>query len=271
VGQFTISSELSNHRTVVGEPLTLRLHVQGAGNFDRVNSDMLGSTAEWRIYRPTSAFTAAESTGFRGDKVFAQSVVATQPGSRDLPALEFSYFDPQTRRYEIARAPPQSIEVLPGPAAQGALAAPAEAAPGAVEPRRASLARGDHAATGATADSLIPPYLQPRLFRYPLLLIVAFAGIWFKAGAPRPPLPRPATGDSLQQMEDAARRGDSEQFLRSASRALREAGVVDHDSELRELLRLADAANYAGELPRDMDLERCRRVVLRGLATQRPS
>jgi hypothetical protein len=272
VGHFTISSELSNRRTVVGEPLTLRLHVQGAGNFDRVNSDMLSTSAEWRMYPPTAAFTAAESTGYRGDKVFAQSVVATRPGTRNLPALEFSYFDPQTRRYAIARAPPLSIEVAPEPAAQGALGAPTpQAAHAAVKPPVAALARRDRAAAGATTDSLIPPYLQPRLYRYPLLLIVVFAGMWFKAGAPRPRLPRPSSEESLRQMADAAQRGDSEEFFQKAGRVLREAGVVDHDTELRELLRLADEANYAGELPRDLDLQRCRQVVLRCLAAQRSS
>jgi len=273
VGHFTISSDLSNHRAVVGEPLTLRMHVLGTGNFDRVNSDMLGSSAEWRIYRPTAAFTAAESTGFRGDKVFEQAVVATQPGTRDLPALEFSYFDPQTRRYEIARAPPLSIEVAAGPAATAALAAPTatDTAQALVTRRVAALARGDHTAPSMTADSLIPPYLQLKFLGYPLLLIVAIAGMWFRARAPKPPVPRASSAELLQQMESAAQRGDSEQFFRSASRALRESGVVDLDTDARELLRLADESNYAGELPLDTDLQRCRLVVLRCLATQRAS
>jgi len=272
VGHFTISSDLSNHRAVVGEPLTLRMHVLGTGNFDRVNSDMLGSSAEWRIYRPTAAFTAAESTGFRGDKVFEQAVVATQPGTRDLPALEFSYFDPQTRRYEIARAPPLSIEVAAGPAATAALAAPTatDTAQALVTRRVAALARGDHTAPSMTADSLIPPYLQLKFLGYPLLLIVAIAGMWFRARAPKPPVPRASSAELLQQMESAAQRGDSEQFFRSASRALRESGVV-LDTDVRELLRLADESNYAGELPLDTDLQRCRLVVLRCLATQRAS
>ncbi len=266
VGQFTISSELSNQHTVVGEPLTLRMHVQGAGNFDRVNSDMLASTAQWRIYRPTAVFTAAENTGFRGDKVFEQAIVATSPGMRDVPALEFSYFDPQTRRYEIARAAPLSIEVAPGSAAVAGAAV--VAGPAAV----AALARGDHAPSATSTDSLTPAYLRLEFLSVPLLLIVAFAGLWFKAGAPVPAAmaPSPSTAELLQQMEHAARDGDSERFFRSASRALLAAGVIDHE-EVRELLRLADEANYAGELPREADLQRCRRAVLRCLATQHTS
>ncbi len=270
VGHFTISSELSNRRSVVGEPLTLRMHVQGAGNFDRVNSDMLDNTAEWRIYKPTAAFTAAESTGFRGDKVFEQAVVATQSGTRNLPALEFSYFDPQTRRYEVARAPPLSIEVAAGPAAVAALAAPTatDTAHALATLRVAALARGDHTSPATTAESLVPPYLQLKFASYPLLLIVALAGVWFKARPPKPLLPPTSTAELLQQMEHAARRGDSELFFRSASRALRESRGVEHDTEVRELLRLADQVNYAGELPPDTDLQHCRRVVLRCLAAQ---
>lgn len=279
IGTFNISSELSKDRSIVGEPVSLRLHVQGAGNFDRVNTAMLEDAADRRAYRATSQFAPAEPTGYRGEKVFEQAVVATQPGTRVLPALEFSYFDPQARRYEIVRAAPQSLDVAPGPAAAPVAASTAttDAAPDALRGAVARLARGDHPpAPAPDADSLIPLYLQPRYLGVPVLLIVGFAGVWFKRGqrAPTTPGRSPAslressTAELLLQMERAATRGDSAQFFRSASHALRAAGVIEHDAEAREILRLVDEADYAGEVPQGADLQRCHGIVIRCLAAR---
>ena len=43
VGTFKIASDLSSAAAAAGEPLTLRLHVTGSGNFDRVDSSHAGA------------------------------------------------------------------------------------------------------------------------------------------------------------------------------------------------------------------------------------
>jgi len=267
VGSFEISTELSKERSVVGEPLTLRMHIRGTGNFDRVNSAMLGEVEHWKLYRPTATFAAAEKTGFRGEKLFEQAIVATRPGPHSLPALEFSYFDPETRRYAIARAPPLSIEVAPGPALA---AARTDASDGGAP------VRGDHAQASAVSRSLVPLYLQPPFLSVPVLLIAAFGGVWLKRthrdqvaanlslSGPHESSPQ----ELLRQMELAATAGDVQQFFRSASCALRQAGAVDDDADVGEMLRLIDEANYAGATPTAVDLQHCRQRVLHCLSTR---
>jgi len=278
VGHFTIASELSSARTLVGEPVTLRLHVSGAGNFDRVDSVMLGDAPDWKMYRPTATFTAAESSGYQGEKLFEQAVVATQPGLRRLPALEFSYFNPDTHRYEIARAMPLSIEVGPPPptAAHAAQhASPVEVAGAAATPKVGILVRNHPRGPGRTADSLIPLYLQARFLIAPAMLLVAFAGVWFKrvhrdqaAGDRARAGPRePSIDECMARMERAAATGNSTEFFRSAGRALRATGAAGHDAEARDILLLAEEAEYAGETPHGVDLQHCRRIVLRCLST----
>ena len=46
-------------------------------------------------------------------KTFEQPVIASKPGVQTLPALSFSYFDPNTRRYETARSVPLSVTISP--------------------------------------------------------------------------------------------------------------------------------------------------------------
>ena len=61
VGSFKISADLSTAKTTAGDPLTLRMHVSGTGNFDRVESSMLGGDAQWKTYEPKASFSASRS------------------------------------------------------------------------------------------------------------------------------------------------------------------------------------------------------------------
>ena len=113
VGTFKISTDVSATKNTAGDPLTLRMHVSGAGNFDRVESSMLGADPEWKTYDPKASFSATDPTGYRGEKTFEQPLIASQPGDQTIPPLSFSYFDPETRRYETAHSSPLHVMVSP--------------------------------------------------------------------------------------------------------------------------------------------------------------
>lgn len=279
IGSFTISTEVSRSRTTVGEPLTLRLRVFGAGNFDRVNSLMLASAKDWKVYRPTATFKSTEESGYRGEKIFEQAVVATAPGTHDLPGLEFSYFDPGTRHYAIARAAPKPVEVDGNAEAPlvPATMAPAHSLPGApraLSPAAGALERADHTASSATARSLVPPYLQPRFLGISAGLMLAFTGAWLKRRnrdrmilslRDRESRDR-ALEELLLKMQRAAATGDAAAFFRCARSAL--SGCTSGlDAEVRDVLILADETEYAGATPAAAELNRCNRVVNRFLAS----
>ena len=155
VGQFEVRSELSAASSAAGDPLTLRLKVSGKGDFDRVNSTMLGEAAGWRTYPPAATFEPADSVGYSGEKDFEQAVIPMQPGPQTVPALVFSYFNPGAGTYESKRTAPLNVDVSAAPAGSLATAsAPAN------EPPRDGL-RPDHVETGGTVATLRPLYFQP--------------------------------------------------------------------------------------------------------------
>ena len=117
VGQFTVSSELSQEKVAEGDPLTLRMRVSGEGDFARVSSQMLHDGNGWKGYTPTAKFKPADDIGYRGEKIFEQPLIATQPGERTVPEVEFSWFDPSTRRYSEAHT--ESLHVAVAPSAAG--------------------------------------------------------------------------------------------------------------------------------------------------------
>jgi hypothetical protein len=295
VGSFGLSSEISSTTAAAGDPLTLRMHVTGSGNFDRVDSPMLEHVEHWKTYPPTSSFKPGDASGFKGEKVFEQPVIAQTPGEESLPGLVFAYFDPSTRRYETLRTAPLSVAVSASAAdglqsaagtLTGATARPAPApAPAGLKP--------DSAAPGVHAASLVPLYLRPSFLALPSLLTVLSAGAWFKLRARSHPgsavrqrehrLPK-EIGHALAQMEQAARAGDGARFFALAKRALQELLAVrwqtapesitaalvesrlEHDvdgQEIRRLFALADEAIYAGRTVPGADLARWTELVRR--------
>jgi hypothetical protein len=301
VGTFNIASDLSSTAAAAGDPLMLRLHVSGSGNFDRVDSTMLEHIEQWKTYPPKSTFKAADALGYKGEKIFEQPLIASKPGAQTLPGLTFSYFDPAMRRYETARSAPLGVTISPAlsdstlSAAQiaaGSAGTPANQPPSGLRP--------DHLATdtvanslanflanshdNSRANSLVPLYLQTRFLAIPSLLTLAFAGGWLR-------LRRRAAGASgrdrlsaanrvLVQLDEAARSGDTAQFFNSARSALQmaarwqaaegsataEAARLGSESEgedIRQLFALADEANYAGREPTTIDFARWTQVVRR--------
>ena len=123
VGKFDLSAEASVAKAVTGDPITLKMKITGQGNFDRVTTNGLVSSAAWKGYKPNARFEPADSDGFAGTKIFEQAIVPTQSGSSEIPAVSFSYFDPDTRSYVTKTTDPIPIEIAPGSAIAAAPAA----------------------------------------------------------------------------------------------------------------------------------------------------
>ena len=66
-------------------------------------------SARWTAGKPTSRlrkFEPADNAGYSGEKDFEQAVIPMQPGRQTVPALAFSFFNPDTRRYETKLTSP---------------------------------------------------------------------------------------------------------------------------------------------------------------------
>jgi BatD DUF11 like domain len=293
VGSFKISTDISSASNIAGDPLTLRLHVDGTGNFDRVDSNMLSNDAEWKTYHPKATFKQADPTGYRGEKTFEQPLVAARPGVQTVPALSFSFFDPGAHRYQTAKSAPLRVTVAPSAADSAALPPPAVAKAGGApgDDSRGGL-RPDHAVTGARSDFLTPPYLRPRYMAVQSALALFFCGAWIALyrrernardlRLQRERRRRELTGAGLQQMAAAAAAGDAVLYYSSARAVLQQAlstvwqiepdqvttAEVDtrlgsEDEDIRRLFALADEANYSGHAPRASDFERWTAIVER--------
>ena len=278
VGKFEVGSELSSAKTVAGDPLTLRLKVTGTGNFDRVNSTMLGEVGGWKTYKPTAKFEPADSAGYSGEKDFEQAVIPLQPGRQTVPGLAFSFFNPDTRQYETKLTAPLSVEVSTAPAGSLATAtAPASNASPipAPKPPRDGLCP-DHVETGSTVATLRPVYFQTWFVGSQSALVLCFAGglIFLRrrerrmndADGARRRVASSAIASCLAEMDAASIAGDAVRFFQCARAALQQrlatrwhvvpasitiaeidARLNGEGAEMRRIFALADQAAYSGQ------------------------
>src|SRR5581483_11265233 len=221
VGAFRVSSEIAPSGAAVGEPQTLRLHVSGVGNFDRVDSAMLDQLEHWKTYPVKSAFTPKDAIGYSGEKVFEQPLIAQVSGEQSIPEIGFSYFNPSTREYERANTQPIKVTIAASLAdrSAGALFAARTASDSLVSPLTQGL-RPDHSRPQREVSELTPLYFQPPF------LVVSTALALILAGSSLVVRPNPssvaskAVARTLARLTSAAQAGDATSFFELARQAL---------------------------------------------------
>ncbi len=300
VGNFKINTDISSTTNTAGDPLTLRMHVNGAGNFDRVESSMLSSDGQWKTYDPKATFKAADPIGYRGEKTFEQPLIASKPGTHTVPPLSFSYFNPDTRHYETARSAPLNVNVSPAadipsnePPPVIAAATPADAAHSGLRP--------DHATTDQRIDSLMPLYFQPPFVGLSSILALLFGGGWIALRrreraendiqGKRERARLQMTNTLLDQMASASTAGNPVAFFNAARSVLQQtlgarwqitpeqittadidARLEDGDkNDVQEIFALADEANYSGDHLQASDYARWTQIVRRQLPDEQTS
>jgi hypothetical protein len=289
VGQFEVNSEASTSNGTTGDPLTLKLSVTGRGNFDRVSTNGLTSSSDWKTYKPNGRFEPADSSGTAGTKTFEQSIVPMKAGKQEIPALRFSYFDPNTKSYVTKTAAPIAIDVAQGNATQVPVSnvpAPTAEAPKTNEDGLAA----DKVVRGHSVGSLRPLVLAPWFITLNALMIIAVivgAVVRFlrqrRLNDPER-IKREAAERSVNEwlatMDGALNAQDAPRFFTAARRALQQrlaakwrlpvSHVTVHEirsrlngsgEQIRSVFQTADEIAYSGRCFTAPDLQQWRNLV----------
>jgi hypothetical protein len=94
VGSFHFSATLAPTNVVVGELLTARLSINGTGDLTGATMPRFSPGRHFRIYEPVRVPGTAD-----GQTVFEQTLVPLSTQATLLPAVSFSFFDPDTAAY----------------------------------------------------------------------------------------------------------------------------------------------------------------------------
>ncbi|NTX59294.1 protein BatD [Myxococcus sp. CA051A] len=114
VGSWRLSMDVSQTRVELGQPITVKVILEGSGNVKNVNPPKLTGPSALKIYDPTTTDKVApQRNRVQGRRVVEYLVMPQRTGTFTLPALEFPFFDARARSYEVSRTDPITLTVEP--------------------------------------------------------------------------------------------------------------------------------------------------------------
>lgn len=278
IGTFELQVEAQPTDVGPGDPITLTMTVEGRGNFDQVEAPVLSESEGWKRYPPSGKFRPGASPG-EGSKVFEQAIIARSRDKSAIPPLLFSFFDPESGKYQTLRSDPIALQGHGGGLAGNNDSLSGKASgnsdeqrqPDASELRLAPL----HAQMGALRQGLTPIYTRisfQLLVLFSLLLLVGLTLIRIRAGRldRNPALCRRQEMTRLlelrlQEMKQFQGRGETWNFLAACRKAMQEQlgllwqtepGAITlsdlrqrlaSDSPLTALFATAESSAYSGK------------------------
>lgn len=167
VGSFHVSVSLDRQAVRAGETVTCTVAVRGTGNIRTLGEPHLALPDSVRLYKAGDAKRSISPGGgggatdlMGGTATFSFLLLPKQAGTLTIPAIQYSYFDPDARAYRVATSQPVQLTVAPGSGAISEQSLPTNGL------------RPDKAALGAAIHT--PLALHPwfwLLMALPLLLV----------------------------------------------------------------------------------------------------
>lgn len=100
VGQFGFQSAIDRDQLKAGDALNLSYTITGSGNLELTELPKPDFPADFEVYEPkVSTDIKTSSGGINGKKKVEYLIIPRFEGTYDIPALEFSYFDPKKNAY----------------------------------------------------------------------------------------------------------------------------------------------------------------------------
>ena len=112
VGNFTVSISSDKTELNLDEPMTVKVTVQGSGNFKLFETPKVDFPSAFEKFEPKSQENiSANNNGISGTKTFSYMVIARQNGEFEIPGVNFSFFDPASKSYKTVSTKPLNITV----------------------------------------------------------------------------------------------------------------------------------------------------------------
>jgi hypothetical protein len=114
VGRWSATAIVDGAAARVGDPFVLTLRVSGVGNATLLPRPAIAFA--WADIVPEDERVQLDSTptALAGTKEFAWLVTPRAAGMQVVPVIEYVYFDPGARRYDVTRTSAVSLRVAPG-------------------------------------------------------------------------------------------------------------------------------------------------------------
>ena len=121
VGNFTVSSDISNENVTTNDAVTLKLVISGSGNIRLIKTPELNLPSDFEKYEPKVTDNVNTSgNGVSGTKTIEYLFQPRFEGEYTIPAITFTVFNPASGNYETKSAGPYLLKVKKGSGDQNA-------------------------------------------------------------------------------------------------------------------------------------------------------
>ncbi len=123
VGSFSLMSSLDKSEAATGDAVALRVTLAGRGNLKTIADLPMPAMQDFTIYSSKRAENVRPVEGdiIGGEKTWEYVIVPKAPGAQKIPSFGFSYFDPESGKYQTLSTSPLELKVVRGSRAGDAL------------------------------------------------------------------------------------------------------------------------------------------------------
>ncbi|MCZ4696169.1 protein BatD [Ancylomarina euxinus] len=115
VGQFKMNTTINQDSVKVDDAITMKVTISGNGNMKLINPLKFDFPADFEVYDPkTNQNLQSSAKGMTGSTTFEYLIIPRHAGDFTIPANEFTYFDPNAKRYITKLSPEFKIYVEKG-------------------------------------------------------------------------------------------------------------------------------------------------------------
>ena len=112
VGQFSISSKISNTELQANEAVTLTITIQGNGNMKLVKTPAVDWPEGFEVYGPKVTNNVKNTTaGTSGTKVIEYLAIPRAGGVYTVPPIQFAYYDTKEDAYRTLNTPEYVLNI----------------------------------------------------------------------------------------------------------------------------------------------------------------
>lgn len=111
VGSFSLTSDLNKLNVKTNEPVSLKINISGTGNIQLLDVPEIKLPAGIEKYEPKETDQINRKSKISGRKTFEYLIIPRTSGKKEIPPVDFTYFDPDKKIYVTLSSPKYIINV----------------------------------------------------------------------------------------------------------------------------------------------------------------
>jgi len=114
VGEFSLSADIDKKTAKTNEAVTLKVILSGEGNLELLDMPELNLPSGFEEYEPKTSENINKRNIISGSKTAEYLMIPRVVGKREIPPVEFNYFNPAKKKYVTLRSKSFKLNITQG-------------------------------------------------------------------------------------------------------------------------------------------------------------